>query len=330
MRHDTSSYSNQPQKESINLINVFNNSSEDFLEDLFSTNQPSGNPTFSSHPELTLPKVQNDIFDLEGGNVLPENLLDLDYTKDLHLPPRVNPLSGSTTYSSSPLLEELADELALITFPLKYNDDLQFDVDFDLKEIEFLLHQDIDSSLKDSIDQSNLANPADNFIDSMPEMFTDEHAPDYSSSLIFDEYNDDLFEVESDTKNVYNDPFDSKGEKIKESKLLIDELDLLCDFLPSEYDSFISQDFSRVDSMPSTNNEDKDFDPPLYELPFFKVAPSIPRNLKTHAEGFCPPSLHFLSFIRNHKPGHLASRLGCAETKDVTWDDLAFKLITLG
>nr|GEW64244.1 hypothetical protein [Tanacetum cinerariifolium] len=30
------------------------------------------------------------------------------------------------------------------------------------------------------------------------------------------------------------------------------------------------------------------------------------------------------------KPGHLAARLGCAETKVVTWDDLAFKLITLG
>nr|GEU78880.1 reverse transcriptase domain-containing protein [Tanacetum cinerariifolium] len=29
------------------------------------------------------------------------------------------------------------------------------------------------------------------------------------------------------------------------------------------------------------------------------------------------------------KPGHLAARLGCAETKVVTWDDLAFKLITL-
>nr|GFA34881.1 reverse transcriptase domain-containing protein [Tanacetum cinerariifolium] len=72
MRHDTSSYSNQPQKESINLINVFNNSSEDFLEDLFSTNQPSGNPTFSSHPELTSPEVKDDIFDPEGGNVLPE------------------------------------------------------------------------------------------------------------------------------------------------------------------------------------------------------------------------------------------------------------------
>nr|GEZ18991.1 reverse transcriptase domain-containing protein [Tanacetum cinerariifolium] len=29
------------------------------------------------------------------------------------------------------------------------------------------------------------------------------------------------------------------------------------------------------------------------------------------------------------KPGHLATRLGCAEWKIVTWDDLAFKLITL-
>nr|GEY07363.1 hypothetical protein [Tanacetum cinerariifolium] len=167
MRHDTSSYSNQPQKESINLISVFNNSSEDFLEDLFS-NQPSGNPTFPSHPELTLPEVQN-IFDSEGGNVLLKKLLDLDSTKDLRPPLHVNPLSGSTTYSSSQLLEEFTDELALITFPPKYDDDLQFDVESDLKEIEFLLHQDIDSSLKDSIDQSNLVNPTDNFVDSMPE-----------------------------------------------------------------------------------------------------------------------------------------------------------------
>nr|GFD44295.1 hypothetical protein [Tanacetum cinerariifolium] len=137
---------NQPQRESINLINVLNNSSEDFLEDLF-TDQPSGNPTFSSHPDLTSPEVKDDIFDSEGGNVLPEKLLDLDSTKDLHPPLHVNPLSGSTTYSSSPnpLLEELADELALITFLLKYDDDLQFNVESDLKEIEFLLHQDIDS-----------------------------------------------------------------------------------------------------------------------------------------------------------------------------------------
>nr|GEU38986.1 hypothetical protein [Tanacetum cinerariifolium] len=242
IRHDTSSYSNQPQKESINLINVFNNSSKDFLEDLFSTNQPSGNPTFSSHPELTLPEVQYDIFDLEGGNVLPEKLLDLDSTKDLHPPLCVNPLSGTTSYSSSLLLEELADELALITFSLKYDDDLY-----------------------------NLVNPANNFVDSMPEMFTNEHDPDYSSPLIFDEYDDNFLEVESDTENVYDDPFDSKGEKIKESKLFIDELDFPCDFLlPFEYDSFISHDFSRVDAKPLTNNEDKVFNPSILiqEKPF--------------------------------------------------------------
>nr|GEV45398.1 zinc finger, CCHC-type [Tanacetum cinerariifolium] len=239
-------YESDPRKESINLINVFNHSSEDFLEDLFS-NQPSGNPTFSSHPGLISPEVKHDIFDLEGGNVLPEKLLDLDSTKDLHPPLYVNPLSGSTTYSFSPnpLLEEFADELALITFPPKYDDYLQFDIESDLKEIEFLFYQDIDSSLKDSIYQSNLANLADIFVNSVPEMFTDEHALDYSSPLIFDEYDDDFLEVKSDAKNVYDDPFNSKGEKIKESKFLIDELDLPCDFLPSENDSFFSQDFSR-------------------------------------------------------------------------------------
>nr|GEV97496.1 reverse transcriptase domain-containing protein [Tanacetum cinerariifolium] len=248
---------------------------------------PSGNPTFPSHPEITSPKGKDDIFDPEGGNVLPEKLLDLDSTKDLHPPLYVNPLSGRTTYSSSPnqLLEEFADELALITFP-PGNDDLQYDIKFDLKEIEYLLHhdsiKDIDSILKDSIDQRNLADLNDNLVNSMPEMFTDEHALDYSSPPLYDEYDDDIFEVESETKNVYDDPFESKGEKIKEYKLLIDELDLPSDFLPSsEYDSFLSEDFSKVDVFPSTNNEDKlgishaslmieDFDPPLYELPFFK------------------------------------------------------------
>nr|GEV08788.1 reverse transcriptase domain-containing protein [Tanacetum cinerariifolium] len=284
MRHDTSSYSNQPQKESINLINFFNDSSGDFLEDLFSTNQTSGNPTFSSHPELTSSEVKNDIFDPEGGNILPEKLLDLDSTIDLHLPHHVNPLSGSTTYSSSlnHLREEFADELALITFPLEYDDDLQFDID-------------------------------DNLVDSMPEMFADEHALDYSSPSLYHEYDDDLFKVETNTKNVYDDPFDSTREKIKESKLLIDEFDLPCDFLPSsKYDSFISEGFSKVDALPSTNIEDKvfnlgilieenlfkvithvaaekkdkklaishaslmieDFDYPLYELPFCKEVPT--------------------------------------------------------
>ncbi|GKC66792.1 reverse transcriptase domain-containing protein [Tanacetum coccineum] len=184
MRHDTSSYSTQPHQESINMIDVYNVSHEEILEDLFATNHLSGNPTSSltSHTDLTSPEVNDDIFDPEGDII--KNLLNLDKTKDLPpyhdnplsgnptpilepvtkssssptltsieernsnpsspLPPFHNSLSGSTTSSSPSLsisetsdysLEEFADELALITFPSR-NDDLPFDAESNLREIE--------------------------------------------------------------------------------------------------------------------------------------------------------------------------------------------------
>nr|GEU57317.1 reverse transcriptase domain-containing protein [Tanacetum cinerariifolium] len=214
----------------LNLINIFDISSEDCLEVLVS-NKQSGNPTFSLHKEIASPKVTHKIHDLEG---------------------------CSTTYSSNSLLEEFTDELALITYPPDYDDNLTCDIESDLREIEFLLNQGKDSDLKGSIDQMDLANLDAYFVDPTPEMFNDEHAPDYSFPSRFDVYPDDFLEIEFDVNNFYDDPFDSKGEKIKESKLLIDELDLLCDFLPySEYDSFASQDFSRDDDLPSPDNEDK-------------------------------------------------------------------------
>nr|GEZ98578.1 reverse transcriptase domain-containing protein [Tanacetum cinerariifolium] len=232
--------------QSINTINIYDDSSEDFLEYLFATNHQSGNPTFSSHPKLTSLEVKDDVFDPEGGNVLIKKFLDLDSTKD-----------------------EFTDELALITFP-PGNDDLPFGIESDLKEIEYLLNNDpikeMDSILEDLVDEDNLADLYDNLADTMPELFTDEHALDYSSLPLYDEYDDDLFKVESDTEYIYNDSFDSKGEKIKESKLLIDELDLprSSNFLPSsEYDSFLSEDYFEVDALPSTNNEDKVFNPGL-------------------------------------------------------------------
>nr|GFA64929.1 reverse transcriptase domain-containing protein [Tanacetum cinerariifolium] len=158
--------------------------------------------------ELTLSEVTNDIFDSEGCNVLSEKWLDLHSTNDLHPLLDDNPLSGSTTYSSNSLLEEFTDELALSTYPSNYDDNLQFDIKSDLKEIEFFLYQGKDSSLKNSIDQKDLSNLDDNFVDPIHEMFTDEHALDYSSPPIFDVCDDDFLEVESDVENVYDDPFD--------------------------------------------------------------------------------------------------------------------------
>nr|GFC30963.1 hypothetical protein [Tanacetum cinerariifolium] len=103
----------------------------------------------------------------------------------------------------------------------------------DLREIEYLLNHDptkeIDSILENSVDECNLVDP-----------------------------NNDL----SDNDNVYDDPFDSKEDKVKESKLLIDELDhpRSSDFLPSsEYDLVLYEDFFEVDALPLTNNEDKVF-----------------------------------------------------------------------
>ncbi|GKD10233.1 hypothetical protein Tco_1189918, partial [Tanacetum coccineum] len=214
------------------------------------------------------------------------------------------------------LLKEFADELALITFP-PVNDDLPFDIEFDLREIEYLLNNDptkeMDFILEDSVDEGNLANPNNDLVDTIPEMFTDEHTLDYSSLLLYDDDDDDLVELESDNDDVYDDPFDSKEDKIKVSKLLIDELDppRSSDFLPSpECDLVFYEDFSEVDTLTSTNNEDKvfnlgifihenlfitirvtpdknvkkisssnaslileDFNPPLYELPFYKEVP---------------------------------------------------------
>nr|GFA41982.1 reverse transcriptase domain-containing protein [Tanacetum cinerariifolium] len=183
MKHETASYSNHPHRESVNLINIFNIPSEDYLEVLVS-NKQSGNPTFSLHKEIASSKVIHEIHDSKGCNFLSEELPDIDSFNDIHPHFDDDPLSGSTTYSSNSLLEE------------------------------------------------------------------------------FDVYPDDFLEIESDADNFYDDPFDSKGEKIKESELLIDQVDLPCDIFPYlEYDSFNSQDFSRDDDLPSPDTEDKVFNP---------------------------------------------------------------------
>nr|GEY99368.1 reverse transcriptase domain-containing protein [Tanacetum cinerariifolium] len=233
MKHDTASYSNHPYRESVNLINIFNFSSEDCLKDLVSYKQ-SGNPTFSLHKEIASPEVIHEFNDSKGCTFLSEELPDIDSFNDIHPHFNDDPLSGSTTYSANSLLEEFADELALISYPPDYNDN-------------------------HLIDQSVLTHCDDLFIDPTPEMFTEEQPPDYSFPPRFDVYPDDFLEIESDA--TFDDgSFDSEGEKIKEAELLIDPLDLLCDIL-FEYDSFNSQDFSRDDVFFSPDNEDKVFNP---------------------------------------------------------------------
>nr|GFB34117.1 reverse transcriptase domain-containing protein [Tanacetum cinerariifolium] len=177
MKHDTASYSNQPHRDSVNLINIFNISSKDCLEDLVS-NKQSGNPTFSLHKEIASPEVIHEIHDSKGCTFLSEELSDIDSFNDIHPYFDDDPLSGSTTFSSNSLLEEFTDELALITYPSDYDDTLTCDIESDIREIEFLLYQ------------------------AFPPRF--------------DLYPDDFLEIESDADTFDDDSFDSNGEKIKE------------------------------------------------------------------------------------------------------------------
>ncbi|GKA41104.1 hypothetical protein Tco_0733697 [Tanacetum coccineum] len=66
-------------------------------------------------------------------------------------------------------------------------------------------------------------------------------------------------------KIFYDDPIDSEENKSKVSKLLVDELDSTgsSSFLPHflECDSVLYEDFSEVDTLTSTDNEDKVFNP---------------------------------------------------------------------
>nr|GEU39642.1 reverse transcriptase domain-containing protein [Tanacetum cinerariifolium] len=257
MRHDTSSYSNQPQKESINMINIYDDSCEDYHKDLFATNHLSGNPTFSSQTDLTSSEVKDGIFDPEGYIVLIEKFLNLDFTKDFLPPHNINPLSGSTT-SSSPdhLLKEFADELTLITFPLG-NDDLPFDIESDLREIEYFLNHDpikeMDSVLEDLIDESNLDEPNDNLFDTIPDMFTDEHALDIYPFRFF-------FEVDAL-------PSTDNEDKVFNSGILIQE-----NLSEVTFQETLDKNEKKI-AISHASLILEDFDPPLHELTFHKEVP---------------------------------------------------------
>nr|GEW22357.1 hypothetical protein [Tanacetum cinerariifolium] len=245
-----------------------------------------------------LARIARDVFVSVGKLTFLADFVIVDYESDL----RVSPILGRPfLWTARALINVHGEEMILHDG----NDDLLFDIESDLKEIEYFLNHDpikeIDFILKDSIDEDNIANLNDNLFDTILEMFTNELALDYSSPPLYDDYDDDSFKLDSDTDDVYNDPFDSKGEKIEESKLLIDELDLprSSNFLSSpEYDSFLFKDFSEVDALPSTDNEDKKFS----GLKFYShFNPKIRKKFSN--SGFSLLKEFILLFYRNYLIG---------------------------
>nr|GEV28106.1 reverse transcriptase domain-containing protein [Tanacetum cinerariifolium] len=176
----------------------------------------------------------------------PADFVIIDYERD----PRVLLILGRPFLQTARALIDVHGEEMILH---DENDDLPFDIESDLREIEYLLNHDptmeMDFILEDSINKCNLADPNNDLVDTISEMFTDEHTLDYSSPPLYDDVADDLVELKSDNDDVYDDPFDSKEDKIKESKLLIDEPDppRSSDFIPSpEYDPVLYEDFLRL------------------------------------------------------------------------------------
>ncbi|GJU72981.1 hypothetical protein Tco_1264386 [Tanacetum coccineum] len=141
------------------------------------------------------------------------------------------------------------------------------------------------------------SDPNNDLVDTIPEMFTDEHTLDYSSPPLYDDVDDDLVELESDNDNVYDDPFDSKEDKIKESKHLE-----LMNLIPLDQDKVFNPGIlihenlfevtirvtpdKNVKKLSSSNASLilEDFNPPLYELPFHKEVPGSETLLSFSSE----------------------------------------------
>nr|GFA47450.1 reverse transcriptase domain-containing protein [Tanacetum cinerariifolium] len=215
--------------------------------------------------------IARDVFVLVGKFTFPADFVIVDYESD----PRVPLILGRPFLRTARALSDvhgkemiLRDGDERLTLNMRH-DTLSYSNQPQKESIKMINIYN-DSYL---VDEGNLTTPNDNLVDTILEMFTDEHTLDYSSPPLYDDFDDDHVEFESNNDDVYNDPFDSKDEKIKESKLLIDEFDLprSSDFLPPSITTQVTPDKNvKKISISNAFLILEDFNHPLYELPFHK------------------------------------------------------------
>ncbi|GJZ55167.1 reverse transcriptase domain-containing protein [Tanacetum coccineum] len=292
MKHNTSIFSDEPQEESINMIDIYDVSYKDNLEDLFAnkkiTNNPeSGNPTPISDPIISssstltsfeecdliweefeaylandsFPPGSDDAdFDLEGDLRLIEELLNNDPSSPLPL--SHNPLSSSTT-SSSPsltpvetsdaLLEEFVDELALLEpFPSGIGDD-DFDPEGDILLLEKLLNDDPSSPLPPKELNFEKLKMIKSSIDDFPPLDVLEEKSVTFSNPLFDSNNDF---TSSDDESLPDEDVSKDNVKIYSNPLF--EFD--DEYISSEVNPLFNEELEDIESNEScfSNLDDPD------------------------------------------------------------------------
>nr|GEZ56652.1 reverse transcriptase domain-containing protein [Tanacetum cinerariifolium] len=150
MKHDTASYSNHPYRESVNLINIFNLSSEDCLKDLV-PNKQSGNLTFLLHKEIALPEV------IPEFNVYPDDFLEIE--SDANFDDDSFDSDGEKTKEAELLIDQLDLPCDILYEYDSFNshdfsrDDVLFspnneDKDFDHPFYELLVFKEVPNSMR--------------------------------------------------------------------------------------------------------------------------------------------------------------------------------------
>ncbi|GKD91308.1 reverse transcriptase domain-containing protein [Tanacetum coccineum] len=183
-------------KESVNMISIRDFSYDNPIRRVF--HQPSGSPTLTSEPLLKFsspslsPSEGSDMLLGETNSLDPHNDNSLKLKAFCYDTEEIN--SGSTTSlmdaspsshlleTSDDILEEFTNELTHFSFTPKI-DYQPVNVKADLRELEYLLNRDpskdMVSIFKDFADSTK-----ENLFDTIVEMFTYEHALDYSSPPI--------------------------------------------------------------------------------------------------------------------------------------------------
>nr|GEV30117.1 reverse transcriptase domain-containing protein [Tanacetum cinerariifolium] len=221
--------------------------------------------------------IAEDVFVQVGKFTFPVDFFVIDYDVDPHVPlilrrpflRTARALVDSHTFKTSDsLLEEFADELDFLDPIPSRKEDNNFDFEADLREIEFLLHQDPST-------ESNIET-----VDPILEKFTNEpalaHLPPSGDD---DDDDDDLFDLKSDNdewkKLLYGDCYkninfkDSKMKSLVVEDHIVESNDLLPQLLDN--DSTLleeSSESSKNASLSSSpfENEDKAFNPGIFIL----------------------------------------------------------------
>nr|GEV83855.1 hypothetical protein [Tanacetum cinerariifolium] len=250
----------------------------------------------------------------------------------------------SSTISSSSkvdsLLDEFAGELTLLKSIPPGIDKTDCDPEEEVRLIEKLLYD------------NSSPRPLEEFIsensDATIESFSPSPIPVEDSDSFVEEIDLSFTPDDSMPSSIEEDDYDSERDMLIFEELLSnDSLSL------PENESFHFD----IPSFPHPPTKPPDNDSRILTVKMVDNISKInSRILKTHAKDFvlqssfpqlqmgivalasavtCRLSIHESSQrTKNdsvkYESGHLAARLGCAETKVVTWDDLAFKLITLG